>query len=577
MPRLVVLCLTWLALALPAAAQDAASRLKVYLTSGVVRMGDRVQIVVSVEDTADARLVDLPEVEGLEIGPPVGPSVNQSIATRNGRTVSSREIVYGIPVRALRAGEYTLPSFTVAVDGERVPTPELTLTAVQDMRGEELGLLRITPSSSQVVEGQPFSIELVLGWDAAVDRRINRAGLSLPWWGALPGVLALDSQGPRAGARTLRLPLNGREYAVVEEIEPVHEGGRTFRAFRLLRSFTATRSGTLQFPESYLEFGHGDDSIFASRSRDETYFVQAPAFAVDIVALPEAGRPIDYGGAIGSLAVRADAGPRDVDAGESIKLTLTVTGQGNLEFFTAPDPSRDEAFAGFRFFGKTESKDFDRREVVYDVAPLSSAVTEIPPLRLSVYDPEAGSYVELATEPIPIRVRALAGATGLSDPGGTDYERDLRDLADATRGAGGGGRPGIAAVLAALLAVPALALVAARVRSVRGDPHAPLERRRRRALRALRRDLAASAGARDDLAALCTFLAARSREGDGAWIGRDVAAWARAAGARLSAETTAELQRLLDELERAAFGSGVERPPRERALGLARCALGEGL
>ena len=575
--RLVFLGLACLALALPAAAQDAASRLKVYLTSGVVRLGDRVQIVVSVEDSADARIVDVPKVDGLEIGAPVGPQRNQSFSSINGRTTIRNELVWGIPLRALRAGEYTIPPLTVDVDGERVRTQELSLNAVQDMRGAELGLLRITPSSTRVVEGQPFSLELVLGWDAAIDRRVNRAGLALPWWGELPGVIALDPKAPPAGARTLRLPLNGREYAVVEEVEPERQDGRSFRTFRLERSFTPTRSGQLTFPESYLEFGHGNDSLFGSRTRDEIYFVQAPAFSIEVVALPEAGRPIDFGGAIGALEVRADAGPRDVDAGESIKLTLSVTGEGNLEFFSAPDPSREPAFAGFRFFGKTESKAFDRREVVYDIAPLSGDVSEIPPLRLPVYDPAAERYVVLETEPIPIRVRALEGAVGLLDPAGDDYERDLRDLADAARGARAAGRPGLPAVLAALLAVPVLGLVAARVRRVRGDPRAPLERRRRRALRALRGQLAASRGARDDLAAVCAFLAARSREGDGAWLGRDVAAWARDAGARLSGETAAELQRLLDELERAAFGGAAERPARERTLAVARRAMGEGL
>lgn len=574
MSRLWFVCLATLALALPAAAQDAASRLKVYLTSGVVRLGDRVQIVVSVEDSGDARIVDAPRVDGLEIGAPVGPSINQTMSSINGRTTVRTERVWGIPVRALRAGEYTIPPFTVEVDGERVRTSELSLNAVQDMRGAELGLLRITPSSTRVVEGQPFSLELILGWDAALGNRVNRAGLALPWWGQLPGVIALDAQAPAAGARTLRMPVNGREYAIVEQIEPVRENGRTFTAFRLERSFTPTRSGTLEFPESYLEFGHGNDGIFASRARDEIYFVQAPAFSIEVVALPEAGRPIDYGGAIGALEVRADAGPRDVDAGESIKLTLTVTGAGNLEFFTAPDPSRDAAFAGFRFFGKTESKAFDRREVVYDIAPLSSDVEEIPSIRLPVFDPELERYVELATDPIPIRVRDLEGAVGLVDPEGVEYERDLRDLADATRGARGLGRPGVGAVLVALLAVPLCAFAAARVRRMLGDPRAPLERRRRRALGVLRRDLAASTSARDDLAAVCAFLAARTREGEGAWVGRDVAAWT---AGRLSSDTTAELQRLLDELERAAFGGASDRPPQDRALAVARRAMGEGL
>lgn len=576
-PRWIALCLALLGLVAPAAAQDASSRLKVYLSSGVVRLGERVQIVVSVEDAADVRVLDLPRVDGLELSAPVGPQVNQTISTRNARTVSSREILWGIPVRALRGGEYVLPSFTVEIDGERVRTGELSLKAVQDMRGEELGLFRITPSSTRVVEGQPFTLELLFGWDTAVDRRINNAGLALPWWQALPGVLSLDPPEARPGARLLALRLNGNDRVDVEEIEPMREGGRTFRAFRLRRSYTATRSGTLAFPESYLEFGRVEETFFgSSRARPETYYVQAPAFSIEVVALPEEGRPIDYGGAIGTLALRADAAPRDVDAGESIKLTLTFTGAGNLEFFTAPDPSRDARFAGFRYFGKTESKSFERREVVYDLAPLSSAVTEIPSLRLPVYDPQAERYVLLESEPIPVRVRDLVGARELSVAGAEAFERDLRDLQDAARGPRDVPRPGSAGVLAALLAGPLVALGLARARRVLGDPNAPLERRRRRALRELGAALAASGDARDDLRAWCDFLAARSREGQGAWVGRDAAGWAREGARALSAEGARELARQFEALERAAFGGGA-RCDRAGLLALARRLVGEGL
>lgn len=575
--RIAALAVALICLALPGAAQDAASRLRVYLSTGVVRLGERAQIVVSVEDAADVRVLDLPRVDGLEFSPPVGPQVNQTISTRNGRTVSSREILWGIPVRALRAGEYVLPSFTVEIDGERVRTSELSLKAVQDMRGEELGLFRISASSSRVVEGQPFSIELVFGWDSAINGRINSAGLALPWWNALPGVLTLDPPASAPGARFLALRLNGSDRVDVEEREPLVEGGRTFRAFRLLRSFTATRSGTLSFPESYLEFGRVDDSFFSTtRSRSETYFVQAPAFEIEVVPLPEAGRPIDFGGAIGTLSLRADAAPRDVDAGESIKLTLTVTGEGNLEFFTAPDLARDPRFEGFRFFGKTESKSFDRREVVYDLAPLSSSVTQIPPLRLSVFDPLSERYETLESESIPVRVRELAGARELSAGGSATYERDLRDLQDAVHGGRTPDRPGIAAVLAVLLAGPVLALGLARARGVLGDPNAPLERRRRRALRTLRSELAVSADARDDLRAWCAFLAARSREGEGAWVGRDAAEWVRTGTSRLKADGARELARQFEELERAAFGGGA-RCDRSRLQALAQRLTGEGL
>ena len=104
-----------------------------------------------------------------------------------------------------------------------------------------------------MVEGQPFSVELRFGWDQGLSGRINSAALSLPWWDDLPGVLALDPPEARPGARQQTLGLNGTDRIVVEELEPQTMRGRPFRAFRLLRSYVPTRSGTLEFPVTYPE------------------------------------------------------------------------------------------------------------------------------------------------------------------------------------------------------------------------------------------------------------------------------------------------------------------------------------
>jgi hypothetical protein len=306
--------------------------------------------------------------------------------------------------------------------------------------------------------------------------------------------------------------------------------------------------------------------------------VRAAAFALEVAPLPEEGRPLDFGGAIGALELRASAEPRDVDAGESIKLTVDVTGAGNLEFFDAPDPSRQEAFRGFRYFGKTEEKSFERRRIVYDIAPLTSAQQEIPPLRLPVFDPELGEYRVLETSPISIRVRPLEGAVSLSDERGAErFERDIQDIETEARAPSSGARPGAATVLSALLGAPLLGLAARAAVRRRRDPDAPLERRRRAARRELKRALARAGGPKDELEALHAWLAARSREAPQAWLGRDVkSAAARGSGAWNGAGAD-ELAALIDELERAAYGGGSSAGGGGRVLAVADRLAKEGL
>ena len=49
--------------------------------------------------------------------------------------------------------------------------------------------------------------------------------------------------------------------------------------------------------------------------------------------------------------------------------------------------------------------------MTFDLVPLESTLTEIPPLPLSYFDTVKGKYAVIATEPVPIRVRAVEGAT----------------------------------------------------------------------------------------------------------------------------------------------------------------------
>ena len=78
-------------------------------------------------------------------------------------------------------------------------------------------------------------------------------------------------------------------------------------------------------------------------------------------------RSLASSGAVGVLSVRASADTRDVVVGDSIKLTVDWTGDGNLEFFEAPDLGLFDAFRGFQVYGSAEEKSLDRRRVVYDL------------------------------------------------------------------------------------------------------------------------------------------------------------------------------------------------------------------
>ncbi len=548
------LACVFLCAGLASAQRRGEAQVRSYLTSGVVRLGDRATLILSVENASSAEVRALPKVDGLVIGPLPAPSERFQLEFRGNRQVQSVTRTWAVPLQPTAVGEFVIPPIELSVDGGSVMTAELRLNVVADLRGEELGFLEVRPSSRKVVVGQPFSLELVFGFDNAIAEQTNYGNLALSWWGRLPGLLENETAAS-PGARKLKLSLNDRDTIEVESVDPPREiKGRKFVTLRLRRSYTPTRTGQIEFPVSFFEFGEvveRRDFFRTERQKGETYFARASEFSIEVVPLPDAGRPVDYSGAIGRISASASAQPRDVDAGESIKWRVEWTGEGNLEFFTAPDPSRLDAFRDFRVYGKTEEKSFERRVVVYDLAPLTSQVRAIPALPLSYYDPQEGRYTSVQTSPIEIRVRALEGASGLE--GGDARERfdeDLRDIvvrAEPYERAKPLG-PLVVGVLG--LAVPLGWLALRTFVRRRYDPDAPRERARRRARRELRKALGAAKGPREQLSAIHGFLGARTAQNAAAWEGRR----ASEALPPSQRERARALEECVATLERAVWG-----------------------
>jgi hypothetical protein len=569
-PRLLLLA----GLCLPGAADPLLQRgpreqeVSARLSAGVLRLGDTGAVQVTVENASEARVVALPKVAGLEFGKPGAPVLNRSTSWVNGRVHSESTLTLAIPFRPAAEGEYEIPPIALEADGRRLETKALRLTVVVDIRGADFGFLEVRPSAERVIEGQPFQVELLFGWDA--EEQMSFAELDLPWWDSLPGAVELEEAGLRQDARVDGIVVNGRHNLAAEQLETRARGARRFVTLRLTKSYLPSRSGRLEFSTSSFEFGRRRQVSFFD-SRRESHFVQAPPFTVEVVSLPSEGQPLDFSGAVGQLAARASVDTRDVRAGDSIKFTVEWSGQGNLQFFAVPDLSALDAFRAFRVYGSTEEKAFDRRRVVYDIAPLSPEVSSIPPVALSVYDPEAERYGTVATEPIAIRVRPLERGASLAEVE-RRFERDIEDIDPRPPGREGGARAELQDrfLLGALVAVPLLgALTRSRVRRRLGDPAAPLERRRRHARRALARALARAGDVAAQRGALLEFLAARTREGVPAWDGRDFARWAGEAGQTFPEGLRREAADLLAELEAATFG-GRTAPEGARILALAR-------
>jgi hypothetical protein len=66
--------------------------------------------------------------------------------------------------------------------------------------------------------------------------------------------------------------------------------------------------------------------------------VSAGAKTISVKALPEAGKPEDFSGAVGRFAFKVTPSKTNLKSGESLDLDVSVSGNGNLKLFTLPKP-----------------------------------------------------------------------------------------------------------------------------------------------------------------------------------------------------------------------------------------------
>lgn len=549
------------------------STVDVSLTSGYAKLGEEVRIVIRATVSGNRELgglesIELPEVEGLGFGRVLGPSTSSRFEMDGrGRMIGTQTLTYAVPVAASRVGTFEIPRFSMRIDGKEITAPDapMTLKVLEDIEGSRALVLELGEMPARVFEGQPYTFDLTMGWSMGV--RGGSVLLQVPWWGRQDGVIELEPQ--LTGAeRDFPIDRRGRSALPVSDLGVRERDGAPYQLYRLRRRFVATRPGTVSFPRTVLEVSRG-------RGRDALYQV-VPGFSIEVVPVPEEGRPLDWTGAVGPIEVSRDAQRRDIDLGDSLELSVRYSGSGNLEFFEAPKLERIEGFERFRVLASTDEKTPFLRTIEYELVPMGPDVTEVPPIPLSVFDPEAGGYVTIATEPMTIRVN---GAT----PGGEDpfaglgadevpEERapTLRDIQPRPITAGPrstGDGPGAGAGVAALLLALGGWVVTRRAVRRHGDPDGRRARAKRGALGALRRELRGAEGPGARALALERFLAARTGTSPGEWIGRS-----SLDGSMEGA--SADLERCFAEvrerLDRAAYQGGAAAPAAEEVVALAR-------
>ena len=159
-------------------------------------------------------------------------------------------------------------------------------------------------------------------------------------------------------------------------------------------------------PRSFFDFG-----------REEQVKVKSNRKVIVVRPLPEEGKPADFTGAVGNYSISAKVDRKQLPAGDVLTYTITVSGKGNIEALTLPEPQIPPDFEVYDRKERVSKKAYGdkwggTKKLELYLVPTSEGKYVFPPVKFSFFDPQKEKYVTIQTDSIVVDVLKGKGVSG---------------------------------------------------------------------------------------------------------------------------------------------------------------------
>jgi hypothetical protein len=433
-PVVLLLCAFLLALlSSPAGAAD-----DITVTGAVNRtqfpMDQAVLFSVTVNGARSAK-PEMPRADGLQFSYQGQSSQMQWI---NGKGSSS--ITFSFMVQGLEAGRHTIEPVRVTVDGKVYTTKPVTCTVLKSTavqtppagrqgmqpqqnngpaarlrsgEADKIGFMRIRPKTDTIYSGQlvPFTIKAYFRQGLRVTLK------SAPRFTGENFILQSIDDKPVQQDELV----NGERYTSLTwhgALSAVKEG--TFPLDVEMDASLLVRSGSRQQSSPFGSMFSNDpffDDFFAQYSRRDVK-VASPEKSITVKDLPTAGRPDNFTGAIGTYSLAVAADPKKSKVGDPITLKMIVSGSGNFGLVQAPTLTDLQGWKTYPAAESFSEQGPGRGEKTFEqaIVPTTDSLHQIPAIAFSYFDPDAGEYITLTSDPIPIELAKSSRKSAASVP-----------------------------------------------------------------------------------------------------------------------------------------------------------------
>lgn len=334
----------------------------------------------------------IPTVDGLEF---ISSGQQRSFDMTNNHMVST--LTYTFKVRAREPGQYTLPSFELKVGQETFTIPEHTLEVV--------------PRSKE--ETDQLMLELTL------PRETFYVGETVPFDVTLLAAETVRGQLLQAAPVQVGEAFTMADFTIQPSRQYTHKAGKPFQAISWPSALTTLKSGEHELSFEMNLAVVSDDPQQARHSRSmsplfDSFFdnmfrqqeqvrLITPPLNVNVIPLPDKGKPEGFTGAIGLFSITEPTPASPVArVGEPLTLKVEISGEGNFSRLTPPALTNDATWRSYtpkmEFIGRDPRKFEGKQVIEYVVIPREAGLQPLPKVRFSYFNPETREYIVLSPD-----------------------------------------------------------------------------------------------------------------------------------------------------------------------------------
>lgn len=374
-----------------------------------------------------------------------GPNQSSSMQIINGSMSQTISINYILAAK--REGKYSIGAASIQVGNKLLNTKpimiEVTKGNAQTQQGgannnsksnngaypedvESNIFMRATVSKSKVYQGEQLLVTF------KVYTRLNIVDNALSKAPSFNGFWSEEVPNPTRQSELHAEVLDGIQYQVAEIkktiLIPQRSGTLTIDP---LEMEVVTRMKSKSRSNNFI------DQFFGGGYQDIKLSIASKQIKVEVMPLPEKGRPENFNGAVGQLNIESSIKNNELKTDEGCNLTYTISGKGNLkllEAFKLKLPADIETYdpkitdkINVSIDGVKGSRTFD-----YLLIPRYAGNYTIPGLQFSYFDPQKGQYISLPSPEFLMKVAKGAGGDGMSVSRGVEKE-DVRQLGNDIR------------------------------------------------------------------------------------------------------------------------------------------------